>query len=404
VPPRSELVALLCQLVEVQERTPAAQQVARWVGADDLIVFTVDPELGVLLPAPGFRRTLRPGPPWRAFLAACALAPRVGGELPGPDGRTQPAAGYRAADGSVLVLVGGSPDDEALTALIELLPLLSRALQVERAARMAITNAELEIRAAELARTLAVELDSARRELEESRARLVAANRTKDLFLAMLGHELRNPLAPIVTTLDLMRRKDPSLFARERAIIERQARHMARLIDDLLDVSRMTRGKVQLQQHPIEVRQVVVGALETAGPLIEQKKHRLVIDVAERGLVVLADEYRLSQIVTNLLTNAAKYSDDAKTIHVAATHTGEEVVLRVRDQGYGIPPHLLPQVFDAFVQGERTIDRAQGGLGLGLSIAQGLAEAHGGSIHASSAGVGQGSEFTLKLPAAPPGR
>ena len=396
---RSELIALLCQLLEAQERTPTAQEVARWAGAADFIVFTRDPELGVLLPAPGFRRTLRPGPAWRSFLAAAALTPRVFGELPGPDGESQPAAGFRAADGSLLVLVGGTPDDEALTELVELFPLLSRALQVEAAARIATTNATLEIRAAELARALAVELDSARRELEDSRVRLVAASRTKDQFFAMLGHELRNPLAPIVTALGLMRQRNEWVFRKERTIIERQARHMVRLIEDLLDVSRIARGKVQLQRHPVEIRQVVISSIETASPLIEQNKHTLVVDVADRGLAVLADEYRLAQIITNLLTNAAKYSDQAKTIHVAATHMGQEIELRIRDQGYGISPQLLPQIFDVFVQGERTIDRAQGGLGLGLSIAQGLAEAHGGSIHASSAGLGQGSVFTLKLPA-----
>ncbi len=198
---RSELIALLRQLLETQERTPTAQELGRWAGAADLIIFTRDPELGVLLPAPGFRRTLRPGSAWRSFLAAAALRPRVFGELPGPDGESQPAAGFRAADGSLLVLLGGTPDHGALTELVELFPLISGALQVEATARIATTNATLETRAAELARALAVELDAARRELEDSRTRLVAANRTKDQFFAMLGHELRNPLAPIVTAL-----------------------------------------------------------------------------------------------------------------------------------------------------------------------------------------------------------
>jgi signal transduction histidine kinase len=397
---RSQLVALLCRLLEARERTVAAQEVARWLGAEDLVVFVRDPDLGVLLPAPGFKRTLRPGPSWRAFLAGCTVTPRLSGELAGPDGATRPVVGYQAADGSVLVLVGGPPDEESSTDLVELFPMLSCAMQVEGAARMDSASAKLEIRAAELARALAVELDSARREVEDSRTHLVAANRAKDQFLAMLGHELRNPLAPIVTALALMRQRNEWVFKKERTIIERQARHMVRMIDDLLDVSRISRGKVQLQRHPIEIRQVLLGAIETAGPIIEQNQHTLVVDVAERGLVVLGDEYRLTQIVTNLLTNAAKYSERAKTIQVAATQTGDEVVLRVVDQGHGIPSDLLPRIFDTFVQGERTIDRALGGLGLGLSIVRGLTEAHGGTVQASSAGPGHGSQFILKLPAA----
>ncbi len=234
---------------------------------------------------------------------------------------------------------------------------------------------------------------------EQAREAAESANRAKDQFLAMLGHELRNPLAPILTALELMRLKGDHELIRERAVIERQVRHVVRLVDDLLDVSRITQGKVELARRPIELAQVVIKAVEAASPLIEQRHHRLSVDVAQSGLLVYGDEMRLCQVISNLLTNAAKYTDVNGRIHVSATRDADEVELTVTDNGAGIPAEILPHLFESFVQGQRTIERSEGGLGLGLAIVRSLVLLHGGTVEARSDGIGRGSEFAMRLPA-----
>jgi signal transduction histidine kinase len=225
------------------------------------------------------------------------------------------------------------------------------------------------------------------------------AVRARDEFLAMLGHELRNPLAPILTALELVKMRGDDPARREHQVIERQARHLVRLVDDLLDVSRVTRGKITLRRAPVELGAVVAKAIETASPLIEQRRHHLRVDVAPAGLPIFADEARLVQVVSNLLANAAKYTDPGGEIRVEARRRGAEIALSVADTGAGIPPELLPVLFDAFVQGSRTMDRHAGGLGLGLAIARSLTALHGGTIEARSGGPGRGSEFVIRLPA-----
>ncbi|HVP60519.1 MAG TPA: ATP-binding protein [Myxococcaceae bacterium] len=235
-------------------------------------------------------------------------------------------------------------------------------------------------------------------ELVASRRQAEEASRAKDEFLAMLGHELRNPLAPLVTVLHLMKLRAPSLLERERAVIERQVRNLSRLVDDLLDVSRIARGKVELRREPVELGAVVAQAIETAGPLIEERRHRLTVDVPGRGMRILADPTRLSQVVANLLTNAAKYTDPGGNLRVHARTEAGEVVLRVSDNGIGLAPELLPRLFDRFFQGRQGSDRALGGLGLGLALVKSLVELHGGTVTAESAGPGQGSTFLVRLP------
>ncbi len=252
-----------------------------------------------------------------------------------------------------------------------------------------------------LADRAAVAIENARlfRAAEEARALAEAASGAKDEFLAMLGHELRNPLAPILTALKLMEMRGGDAHARERAVIERQVRHMTRLVDDLLDVSRITRGKVALRRERVELADVVARAVEMASPLVEAREHRLSVDVP-RGLVVWADPMRLAQVVSNLLNNAARYTDPGGKIDVSAGLAQGEVELCVRDTGIGIAPEMLPKVFDVFVQGGRALDRAQGGLGLGLAIVRSLVALHGGSVSVESEGVGRGSRFRVRLPVA----
>ena len=235
--------------------------------------------------------------------------------------------------------------------------------------------------------------------LERSRAEAVEANRAKDEFMAMLGHELRNPLAPIITALELMRLQDTETFTRERTIIERQVRHVVRLVDDLLDVSRITGGRVELNRARVDIRDVIDKALEMARPLIEERRQYLETRVSE-GLMVDGDPARLAQVVANLLNNAAKYTETEGHVAVMAGHEDGEIVIRVRDDGIGIEPNKLPGVFELFVQEPQALDRSQGGLGLGLTIVRGIVELHGGKIIATSEGHGQGSEFVVHLPSA----
>jgi PAS domain S-box-containing protein len=241
------------------------------------------------------------------------------------------------------------------------------------------------------------DLTERRRAEDERAARLAAehANRAKDQFLAVLGHELRNPLAPIVTALHLMR---DAPFPKERAIIERQVKHMTRLVDDLLDVSRVAAGKVQLQKHPVDLRAIVRNAVELASPLLEGRRHHVEVDLSEDSLRVDADESRLAQVFANLLTNAAKFTDPGGRIAVTARREGAEVVVEVADDGVGIHPDQLTSIFDMFVQAEQGIERPTGGLGIGLSLVRSLVKLHGGRVEAMSEGLGKGSRFVVRLP------
>jgi PAS domain S-box-containing protein len=237
-----------------------------------------------------------------------------------------------------------------------------------------------------------------REEIVRLREVAEAANRAKDEFLAMLGHELRNPLAPILTALQLMKLRGGDTVGREREVIERQVSHLVGLVDDLLDVSRITRGKIELRREPVELSAVVARAIEMASPLLEQQRHNLHVDLPPSGLGVNGDASRLAQVVANLITNAAKYTEAGGDISIVASPAGDDVVLEVRDTGIGIDAEMLTRVFDLFVQERQTLDRSRGGLGLGLSIVRSLVELHGGSVTAASQGKGHGATFSVRLP------
>jgi signal transduction histidine kinase/ActR/RegA family two-component response regulator len=226
------------------------------------------------------------------------------------------------------------------------------------------------------------------------------AGRAKDEFLAMLGHELRNPLAPIVTALHLMRLRGAGVLEHERGILERQVSHLKRLVDDLLDVSRTKRGALRLELAPVELWVIVADAIEAASPLVEERNQKLNVSVPRTGLMINADRGRLAQVVTNLLSNAAKYTPPGGHITVSARIDGDHVGLEVADDGAGIAPDLLPRVFDPFTQGRQGLDRKEGGLGLGLAIARELIVGHGGTIEARSAGPGRGTIMVVRVPCA----
>jgi CheY-like chemotaxis protein len=237
--------------------------------------------------------------------------------------------------------------------------------------------------------------------LKQAELALLEADRRKDEFLAMLAHELRNPLAPIRNAAHVLGRlesQEPRVqWVRE--IIERQVDHLSRLVDDLLDVSRIVRGKVTLKRELVELASVVNQALDIARPLIEAKKHQIAVGLPEQAVHLEGDPVRLAQVLLNLLDNAVKYTPEGGRITLQASLAGQLIELKVSDNGIGIPAQLLPQVFDLFQQGERTLDRSQGGLGIGLTLAKGLVEMHGGQLEAHSAGAGEGSVFTVWLPA-----
>jgi signal transduction histidine kinase/ActR/RegA family two-component response regulator len=239
---------------------------------------------------------------------------------------------------------------------------------------------------------------------------LAELDRRKDEFLAMLSHELRNPLAPIVNAALLLRLHsnrnrlhgiENPILQQSATIIERQAGQLTRIVDELLEVSRISTGRIQLRQERIAVGVVAENAVATVRALFDQRRHELTVSLPTQAIWVHADSARLEQVVVNLLTNAAKYTDPGGHVWLTVQQEGEQAVLRVRDTGVGIAPEILPRIFDLFTQAARSLDRSQGGLGIGLALVQRLVEMHGGTVAASSA-LGQGSEFVLRLPMVPP--
>jgi signal transduction histidine kinase len=250
---------------------------------------------------------------------------------------------------------------------------------------------------------LAVRTRESERLAAELRARaeaLAETDRRKDEFLAMLAHELRNPLGAIANASYVLEQAGPSGPPMDRAVpvIQRQIQHLVRLVDDLLDVSRITRGKIELRKQALDLRDAVRGAVEMTRPLIESKRHELKVELPSDPLPMNADVTRLEQVLGNLIRNAAKYTEPGGHIEVRAWKEDGQAVVCVKDDGIGIGPELLPRIFDLFIQGEQGLDRSGGGLGIGLTLVRRLIEMHGGQVEARSEGAGRGSEFTVRLP------
>ncbi|HEX5635304.1 MAG TPA: ATP-binding protein, partial [Gemmatimonadales bacterium] len=236
--------------------------------------------------------------------------------------------------------------------------------------------------------------------LKRAETVLLEANQRKDEFLAMLAHELRNPLAPIrnaAEALQLVRTEEP-VVAWARDVIERQVAHLAHIVDDLLDISRIMQGKATLRRQPVDLRAVARSAVETSRPVIDARGHAFIVRLPPKPVVVDGDFVRLAQVIANLLNNAGKYTPPEGRISLDVEAVEGEAQVRVVDSGEGMAPELLTQVFDLFTQAHRTLDRAQGGLGIGLTVVKRLVELHGGTVVASSEGPGRGSTFTLRLP------
>jgi signal transduction histidine kinase len=265
--------------------------------------------------------------------------------------------------------------------------LLERAIRY--AMRQRAQEAELERKVAERTAELAAVNEALR-----------AADRRKDEFLATLGHELRNPLAPLRNALEIMRlaAANPEAVDAARGMMERQLRHMVRLINDLLDASRITRDKLRVEIVPIDLREPLLSAVETARPLFDENGVQFEVDLPDRPVPVNGDHVRLGQLFANLLTNAAKYTERGGSATLAVALDGAQAVVRVSDTGVGVPPELLGQVFDLFTQVDRTLNRSQGGLGIGLALVKRLVQMHGGTVTAHSDGIGKGATFEARLP------
>lgn len=285
--------------------------------------------------------------------------------------------------------------EEALRQREEAVRLREQAVQAQTAAVEAAQVQQQELRDAN------AHLVVAKLEADALKEAALLARKQQEEFLAMLAHELRNPLAPIRNAVALLARPDfnPEMRPRILGLIDRQVQHLVRLIDQLLDVSRVTQGRIELQKQPTAVAGIVEEAVETHRSLIDARHQQLRVHLAAEPLWVDGDPVRLVQVVGNLVHNAAKYTPEGGTIAVAARPDGDAVRIEVQDNGVGIAAEALPQIFELFVQGDRSLARSQGGLGLGLTVVRGMVQLHGGTVQAYSAGPGQGSTFVVALPA-----
>jgi signal transduction histidine kinase len=361
-----ELVSIFTRLQVPDTRRAATRELATFTKVSAVLVFGKDEEIGVFLPAPGLPQTLRQGDRWQIFLNECAKAGTATDMVPAPDDALDiTALGIADQHGSsIIVFLGAAPRGPEQASISALLPLLGAKLAVERTTLAADGHATAARDASRRAGALNAALDANRRELQkayeraerelvfrrEAESRLKDADRRKDEFLAMLAHELRNPLAPISMAAQTLQfaSVDQARVRLTCQIIDRQVRHMTSLLDDLLDVSRVTRGFVKLDQEMLDIKSIVSDAVEQVRPLIEARRHRLTLQLAHETARVQGDRTRLVQIVSNLLNNAAKYTPEGGDILLQLEVQAQQVMLIVRDTGIGIDATLLPHVFDLF--------------------------------------------------------
>lgn len=396
---QSSILDLMVDLNTVSRRSEAAARLARRLGSETLLILLRDPSLGVLIPAPGMSQTLRGGRSWRDFLKNCPSVGRCEAEVELPMGNQSPALAL-IYEGTALVMLGARPEDADLTELERVLPLFAALLNAEQCTGLAKAESALALEAANRSQDLADALEMARSEASALNAEFREEHRRKDEFLAMLGHELRNPLAPLVTAIDLIRMHPPGreLPAFLVESMGRQIAQLSRLVEDLLDMSRVSRGRIELRREPLLLADVLQDAYKESRALLDARQHQVFLRGMNLPLTVNADRARLMQIFGNLLNNTAKYTDTGGRIAMTLSCEGESAVVRVTDNGIGIDPENLPRIFELFAQASPALGRAEGGLGIGLTLVRTLVQLHGGSICAESPGVGQGASFIVKLP------
>lgn len=391
-------VELVVALARVTDRAEAARQLAARLGVETLLLFVRDPELGALIPATGFPQTLNGGPRWREFLARCANPGRHAGDVDLPSDARRPALAL-VPDGIAAVLIGGTPIAAEIEVVSRLLPMLSLTLHAEQRIFIAEAQAAEAKKAAGRSEVLAAALESARAEASGLVAQLHEEHVRKDDFLAMLAHELRNPLTPLVTSIDLLRQGNLETQSLQQLdIMARQLGQLSRLVEDLLDVSRVSRGRIELRRAPLLLQETLSDAVEASRPLLDARALRVELALGDEPLRVHADAVRLAQIFSNILHNAAKYTDPGGRITISVGREGDEAIVKISDTGMGISADMLPRVFDLFAQAPVSLSRAQGGLGIGLTLVRALVELHGGSVSVESPGIGEGSTFRVRLP------
>lgn len=391
---------LLQAFADPQRRNAAADALARALGGRRVLLYVRDPELDAMLPAPGLPKTVAAGAGWREFLRRCLTEPRPAARVNFLE--TGEITAQACCDGGAcIVVLGDEVPATALDVLAAAFPLLAALLRAEHALAMERADADLARESAARASELARALDTARSAAGELNLQLRREHERKDEFLAILAHELRNPLWPLRASVEILRRTtagaDPHCV-RQLDVMTRQLHQLTRLVDDLLDVSRVSRGMVELRREPVELKTVLEDALEVARPLIEARDHRLQMPQHWPQVILHGDRLRLSQVFANLLTNAAKYTEPRGRITVSVVDDESRVSVVIRDTGIGIPQDMLQRVFDLFAQAPVAGVRANGGLGIGLTLVRRLAELHGGQVSAYSRGERQGSTFTVTLP------
>jgi signal transduction histidine kinase/CheY-like chemotaxis protein len=397
--PIEELLHCVAEMPAAERRAAAGRAVAQQAGAVDLIVFVRDGAAAPSLPALGFPQTLRDGRTWRALLERAIAAGQAEREVPFRDGALSLAHAYGLADGTVLVLLDGTPHEPQLAVLRSLLPMFGALFRMELAAQRARAESTLARQSAAQSAELTGKLDVTLADLQ--RALLVAetATRARDEFLATVSHELRTPLTSMIGWVQLLRdERDPEVLAEGLETIDRNARAQGRLIEDILDFSRINAGKLRLDVRPVELIDVINEAVDVVRPAADAKGLRLNCVLDPNVGLVSGDPDRLQQVVWNLLSNAVKFTPRGGRVQVRLQRANSHAELTVSDTGEGIAPSFLPFVFDRFSQADSSSSRSHGGLGLGLGIVRHLVELHGGAVQAFSAGPGEGAMFTVRLP------
>ena len=396
-----DTLSLVTTLCEPSRRAAVARQLAEHLGAGEVLLFARDPTLKILLPAPGMNQTVRGDRAWRHLIGTCPPEGRCEGEVELPIG-TKCHALVLNHSGSAFVVLGGTPHEDRVTEVERLMPMLGALLTAEQELMLSRDEAAAALDDVGRAHQLATALEAARADAAELNREFREEHRRKDEFVAMLGHELRNPLAPLVTAIELVQFNGPDkpMPVNLLRIMERQVKQLSRLVEDLLDVSRVSRGHIELRRERVRLGEVLANAYEECRTLIDSRGHRFEMRGAEGSCSVVADPSRLTQIFCNLLNNAAKYTDVGGQVAVTLECVGETAIVRVQDNGIGIDGEVLPHIFNLFTQASSALGRAEGGLGIGLTLVRTLVELHGGTVTAYSEGAGQGVTMTVTLPLA----
>ncbi|MGA8807916.1 MAG: hybrid sensor histidine kinase/response regulator [Thermoanaerobaculia bacterium] len=386
-------------LVEPAGRQAAAKAFARRWGAEDLFVFVRDVAVERSLPAPGFGQTLRGARAWRELVAAAIEQGTAEGSVENEQGEVRPAYAVGLTDGTAAVLVGETITEPARPLLREILPLLGALFRTEAAGARAEVESQMARSAAQQATSLAAKLDATRAELQHALSAAETASRARDEFLATVSHELRTPLTSIIGWIQLLRlERDEASLSEGLDTIDRNARAQSRLIEDILDFSRINAGKLHLNVRPLDLSDVIDAATDVVRPAADAKGVRIERILDSEAGHASGDADRLQQVVWNLLSNAVKFTPRGGKVLIRLERINSHCELTVSDTGQGISPKFLPYVFDRFSQADSTSTRAHAGLGLGLGIVRHLVELHGGTVQAFSPGEGQGATFAVRLP------